>query len=199
MTLRNIASAIKPITGSRSWEEFVALGLQAREHGDESRWELGDLANELDQKYGEGAIESWGKEIGLRRSTAYEYKKVAGFYPQPDRNHFIEANPMVTYSHFRMATRLGDINHAWTFLADCSSDGWTVEQAERELVGQPGQRGWRMKTIYKGLAKVDWDDYTSRFYVAPDNVDVLRNLTVGDQVEIVIKMKEEVKREVIEP
>lgn len=184
---------IQLITGSRSWEEYVELGRTAREHGDASRWELGDLANEIEAKYGAGSIESWGKEIGLRRSTAYEYMRVAAFYPNPDRDHFMATNPMVTYSHFRMATKLGELAYAWPFLADCSSDGWTIEQAERELAGEPGQRGFVMHTVYKGAGVVAWDDYSSRFYVT---YAAMKNLEVGQEVEITVKIKEEVKAKV---
>lgn len=180
---------------SHSWEEYVELGRAAREHGDASRWELGDLANEIDAKYGEGAIEAWGKEIMLRRSTAYEYKRVAAFFPHPERQYFIAQNPMVTYSHFRMATKLGDLNYAYPFLGDCSSGGWTVEQAERELVGQPGQKGWRYKTVYKGLARFESsDDDIAKVWISIDAPELMV-LTPDSELEVTVKVKEVVKAE----
>lgn len=65
---------------TRTWDELVEAG--KRLAGSNPQWELGDLAGEVDTRYGEADLEKYAKEIGVKHKTLLTYRTVARAFPE---------------------------------------------------------------------------------------------------------------------
>lgn len=108
-------------------EEYGERGRRLREVVDQAQWALGDLALEVISAYGLSAVDEWAKDVGIGRSTAYEYKAMCVFYEQSARADYLDM-PMLTYSHFRVAKRLNSVVLAYELLDIASRDGMSVDE-----------------------------------------------------------------------
>ena len=66
------------------YDELIATGIAAREKGDDVKWELGDLANEVAELYSREAgrsLQSYASAIGVGYTDLSKYRTAAGAYP----------------------------------------------------------------------------------------------------------------------
>jgi hypothetical protein len=121
-------------------EQIYELGRQAAQHMDTGRWTIGDLAIAIKTHYGDDDISAFAREINVRSKRVYEYRQVASFYDIPRRAEFLEANPMITYTHFRTAMRRTEIEKAYQFLDRCSLRGWSSDKADYVMMRLVGRK-----------------------------------------------------------
>lgn len=115
-----------------SLEEYGERGRRLREVLDGAQWALGDLALEVISTYGLGAVDEWAKDVGIGRSTAYEYKGLCAFYELSARADYLDM-PTLTYSHFRVAKRLNSKVLAYQLLDLAALNGWSVDETEYHM------------------------------------------------------------------
>lgn len=114
------------------WESLTNAGTQARKFMDDSKFFLGDLAGLVTGNHGENALGKYATDIEVNVATLRGYERVSGFYPSSAR-----AYNSLSWSHYRLAIRAGD--KALAFLAECDKNGWSVSEANRELVRREGK------------------------------------------------------------
>lgn len=122
-----------------TYEALCDYAREYSEHLDNLRWTLGDIANTVMSRYSEKTIEDFARDIGQRKSTIYQYAKVASFYPPSLRRRLTEDMPNLNYSHLRDGLRLGDIEKAVTWLNEVSREGWSADKASYELTERLGK------------------------------------------------------------
>lgn len=137
---------------------FEQLCDEAREAADDmdaGRWTIGRLAAEVETKYKAHNIADMAREIGIEKARIWEYERVHKFYEKLADANYRGANPMLRYSHFRMAMRLKEATAAMAFLDECSTDGLTIEQAGIKLTERLGKPTPARKVIEFECA---WDE-----------------------------------------
>lgn len=139
---------------------------------DSRRWLIGDTASVIKTRYSEHTIEDFAREIGINKSTAYQYCKVAEFYEPSLRRRLLEDMPNITYTYLRDAMRLEDVDLAVEWLERCSTEGWSVDQAAHQLAEKLGGNKSNMGT--KG--------------------DIVRRYKQEDGFYIVVRFEREPKR-----
>jgi hypothetical protein len=77
------------------WEEAVIEGIQARQQGDGTNWRIGDLALQMETRYGEHTLETYAEAIGVEYSTLRVYKAVSAAY------EFVTRVTNVPWAHYR--------------------------------------------------------------------------------------------------
>lgn len=125
--------------GETSWDALTEAGKLAQRNMDVGRWIIGDLAVMVKTRYREDRLGSFAKEIQVDVARVREYRRVCAFWEMSHRQHFFD-DERITYSHFREAMRLKDIEHARAFLDACAENEWTVEAARvalNEHLGKP--------------------------------------------------------------
>lgn len=124
-----------------TWDELCELGRKYRAQLDTFRWNLGDLAAYVTSRATDDAktLTEFCAEIDIKYKTLAQYRKVAEFYPVERRAEFIRDNPHLTYTHYRDAMRLEDLDRAYDFLEHAATELWTAAQSERELILQLGE------------------------------------------------------------
>jgi hypothetical protein len=110
-------------------EEYGERGRRLREVLDGAQWALGDIALDVISDYGASAVDEWAKDVGIGRSTAYEYKGLCVFYEKSARADYLDM-PTLTYSHFRVAKRLNSVTLAYELLDLAALNAWSVDQTE---------------------------------------------------------------------
>ena len=110
-------------------EELSEYGRILRESNDSNLWELGDCAGMVETRYGVDAIGTWAMEVNISKSRAKALRQTAGFYERDYRQSYSN----LSFSHFETAMRVEPIMSADEFLEMSSNNGWTVDQARREL------------------------------------------------------------------
>jgi len=118
---------------TRSYEELCDEGREAASQGDRNRFKIGDLACEVETRYGEHTIIDFAKAIGTAVKSVTTYRTVCRLYIFSRREIFLTDNPMLTYTHLRDAMVLGDVEEAYKFLETASADGLSVEAARIAL------------------------------------------------------------------
>lgn len=126
---------------SRSWEELCAIAREAVSATDEGRWIVGDVACELVTSYRHRTLKEFAAEIGLRQSTAYEYRDMAEFYEDSARRKIATEYPNLTYSHLRAARKLGSIEGALMILEEASRQEWSADALSQEIKFLRGEGG----------------------------------------------------------
>ena len=122
----NPPAIIETIPIKRSWEEYVSVGIEAREQKDNSQWELGDLACGIEKDYGNDTIGKFANEIGVNKSTLKNYVQISKSFRKVPRGTF----SILSYSHFREIAPLEDKEY---WLEQASDNDWSVEQLRIEI------------------------------------------------------------------
>lgn len=105
---------------------------------DVGRWIVGDRALLIEKQYGEHTLDDFARDIGLNKKTVYGYRTVSDFYPEILRRSILNAFPNLTYTYFKDAIRLKDLEVAIEWLEEVSANGWTADQASYELSDRVG-------------------------------------------------------------
>lgn len=120
-----------------SYDAICDYARERSEALDKLRWRLGDCANLVSKRWREKTIEDFARDIGQHKKTIYGYARVSRFYPQNLRRRLFEYKN-INYSHMRDAMRLGDKRVAVQWLIKVSNEGWTADEASRELTKKIG-------------------------------------------------------------
>lgn len=119
------------------WQSLVTAGLDLVQAQDRNRWALGDLAAVCETRYGQKSIQKLATEIRMpKHKTLYDYHRVATFYPISARAEY----PLLSWSHYREAMRLENVEAALELLAE-ANDGdkpvaWLAREAQKRA-GKP--------------------------------------------------------------
>lgn len=144
-----------------TYESICDYARRYSESLDDLRWILGDCANTVTSRYGDKTVESFARDIGQRKSTIYQYAKVAAYYPNTLRRRILEQLPNINYSHMRDAMRCSDdFNDAWDWLKECSDNGWSADESSRRLTEQLGHD---TRESYQGVL-LDWKFKDGKYY-----------------------------------
>ena len=116
------------LTNLTNWEELVSAAMIAREDKDNSQWELGDIALQVSTVYGKDSLGKFASEIGVARSTLYQYRKVSKIFPS---NMRVER---LSHRHHCKATASID---PYTMLDRADKNNWTSEQLALMIKEEP--------------------------------------------------------------
>lgn len=127
-----------------SFEEICERGRIAREAGDNSKWELGQLANAvmLDARYGEHRMRDFALNCNVQHRSMQQYRQTFERFGDCELR-YAEG---LSWSHFRIATRFTADSAAYDFLNRAASNLWTVDQASIEAAALLG-KGKRMALV----------------------------------------------------
>ncbi|OGO52530.1 MAG: hypothetical protein A2148_08515 [Chloroflexi bacterium RBG_16_68_14] len=75
----------KKTNGSRTYEDLVLDGMEARQQADDANWRLGDLAAEVVGGYGEGKLQDFAEKIGVEYKTLRNYRRIAKLFSENAR------------------------------------------------------------------------------------------------------------------
>lgn len=115
------------------YQEICEQGRIAAQHMDKGRWIIGDLACLVETSYAGHDIDDFAREVNIGKASAKAYRTVCRFYEPARRVDYLADNPRITYTHMRHAMRLETPDAAYTFLDECSSEGYTTDQAAYHL------------------------------------------------------------------
>jgi hypothetical protein len=130
----------------KSWEEYVSIGMVAREEADGCQWKLGDLAKEIEKDYGQDSLGKYSYAIGVAKKTLMVYRTVATKFSLETREKYRK----LSFSHFKACTAL-ERPEAWLERAD--DDNWGVEKLSIEI-----------GKAYEGLTEPDLEDIPPKIY-----------------------------------
>lgn len=122
------SDTVQEIRARRSWEELISDGMESRATKDESQWKLGDLALEVETSYGDDALGKFSREVGVRKKTMYEYRRVAKAFPQSARRL-----AKLSFTHYQIAA---DTEQPEAWLERADDNDWSCEQLQREIKTQ---------------------------------------------------------------
>jgi hypothetical protein len=135
----NTLEALSPIhpDALEDWQSLCDAGSTAREQADHWRWYLGDLACRVVTLFPPRKVNlsvnhtlaEFAKDINVPKKSLYQYRQVAAFYPLSTRVEF----ETLTYTHYRDAMRLGTLDDAMAWLAQCSEQGYTTDESGYKL------------------------------------------------------------------
>ena len=136
-----------------SWEQAISIGMQLREAKDNSQWQLGDLAANVEKKYGTNALEKFANEIGINKKSLQQYRRVALAFPKDKRISFLSHR-----HHLILAAR----KDRFDWLEKAADNSWSVSQLQFEIKKSEGKAnieekpprvfkcpicgGWRIET-----------------------------------------------------
>lgn len=121
-----LTAEVRPVKEVKEWEDYISLGVEAREQKDNAEWLIGDLANQIVVDYGNDSIGKFSYAIGLVTKTVRNYKATAKHFPPLTRNKY----PKLSFSHFRAVQGLTQ-PEAWLIKAD--DESWSVEMLAGEI------------------------------------------------------------------
>lgn len=139
-----------PAKTKHSWEEYITLGMQARETKDSSQWKLGDLASEMITDYGEDTIGKFGYAIGVEKKTLLNYRTIASRFDPNIRSKYRK----LSFSHFATLVTT-DKPEAWLEKAD--DEDWSVETLRKQL-----------KEAYPSIDQPELNDEPPEVYRCPE-------------------------------
>lgn len=116
---------------AHSYARLVDEGIIARRAMDTGRWLIGEYARTLVTYYREKTIEEYARDISVSYKRVYEYGAMASFYPLEVRESLSELD--LTYTHYREARRLKDLDKAVEFLKAAALNLWTVDDMRQNL------------------------------------------------------------------
>jgi hypothetical protein len=114
-----------------AYATLVNDAITARQAMDTGRWLIGEYVRQLKTYYKQKTIEQFSDEVGIDPKRAYEYASMSSFYPLNDRAELSDLD--LTYSHYREARRLGDLDQAKAFLSEIALNHWTIQQTRERL------------------------------------------------------------------
>jgi hypothetical protein len=119
-----------------TWKDAVELAIDAAAQIDIGRYIIGDVSILVQAHYGENEIGRFADEINVDAKRVQEYRTVCKFFPPQIRSQFSELP--ISYSHFREAMRLKDLEEAIDFLHECALNLWRVRDARDEIKKRMG-------------------------------------------------------------
>lgn len=119
--------------GVLSYEDLCDHSRAQVTNMDSRRWDVGDDAVAMETKYGEATIESMARDVNMNKTTLASWKRVAGYYPENLRRRLLDDLENLSYSHFKDAIRLKDVEKSVPWLEKCSAEGWSPDQASHKL------------------------------------------------------------------
>lgn len=135
---------------TRSWEEIVSAGMNAREDVDNGNWTLGDLALEVTKEYGEDSIGKYSYAIGVIKKTLMGYRTVSKVFNPEVRARYRK----LSFSHFKTLASLPK-PEAWLEKAD--DNDWSVEMMTEKI-----------KDAYGAIKDVGPEDKPPKVYRCPE-------------------------------
>lgn len=159
------------------WEALADAGRDLADANDRNRWVLGDLALRVETRYGEDAIGQYASEIKVFERTLRTYRQVSAFYENGTRVQY----PALSWSHYRMAVRLKDVDAAMALLAEAQDNNWSsrdlTDALNLSLGKPPVRRALLIETFtYEG----------GLFTPTLDDPDTL--LIEGQRYEVTVKL-----------
>ena len=119
------------------WEDLAGAARTVAEAHDRNRWVLGDIGQKVVRRYGEQSLKQFAADVKkVRPSTMYDYTRTSGFYPEDTRDKF----PALSWSHYREAMRLKDLDDALAVLTSAQDADMTVDALKavvNEQLDQP--------------------------------------------------------------
>lgn len=118
------------------WQSLVETALECVTGMDVQRWQLGDIAAVAETRHGFDSIKALATEIRMpRHKTLYEYHRVSKFYDESTRVDY----PLLSWSHFREATRLETLEAARALLDKAHDLDWPVAKLAHEIKALLGE------------------------------------------------------------
>jgi hypothetical protein len=111
-------------TAPSAWEEFVSIGLDAREQKDVAQRVLGELAHKVEKQYGYDSMGKYAYEIGINKLTLYRYRDV--FRGYIGKTWY----PQLSYTHHLIALGSADPD---AILQKAMADNWSSERLALEV------------------------------------------------------------------
>lgn len=146
----------KGVDGDDIWQDVISLGITIADADDDNHFKLGRLAASVGKKYGEDRIGIFADAIRKSKKPLQEWRQVWVFWGMEMITQF-RAFPMVRYSHFRCAMRVGqkldDPNAAYRFMMDAVENEWSVGKTEVEAAQRMGKTVGPIK-LSEGTAEV---------------------------------------------
>lgn len=119
--------------GLLSYEEICDHSRQHITDIDTRRWDVGDDACAMETKYGEATLLGMARDVNMNKTTLASWKRVADYYPEILRRRLLDNLENLSYSHYKDAIRLKDIQKSVAWLEKCSAEGWSPDQASHKL------------------------------------------------------------------
>lgn len=119
--------------GMLSYEELCDHSRAHVSDMDTRRWDVGDDACAMETKYGEATLASMARDVNMNKTTLASWKRVADYYPEIIRRRLLDNLENLSYSHYKDALRLKDIQKSVAWLEKCSEEGWSPDQASHKL------------------------------------------------------------------
>src|SRR3990167_2801593 len=123
---------MEEVKEKRNWEEYLILGLEAREQRDNSSWTLGDLSGEISTEYGEDTIGKFAYGIGVDRKTLMNYRTTAATFSPEMREKYRR----LSFSHFACLTATAKPE---AYLEKADNENMSVESL-RNLIKEDYQK-----------------------------------------------------------
>lgn len=131
------------------WESIVSAGIEAQSRMDGGRWVIGDLALLVQKEYGQGSVEQFARDIKVELPSVRNYRTVSAFWSRENslRSEILTTMPNLSWSHFRTAMQLKDMEAATDFLHEAAANDWSVEACRLELKRRAGKPEPPMKLL----------------------------------------------------
>lgn len=113
----------------RSFDEIISDAIEVRKMGDQSRWDLGDLAAEVEKSYGKDAVGEFSLKIGEKKTKVYQYRWVSSRFPDKDirESH-------LSWSHYREAASIDDQDERYKAIRRAVAGDFTVEEVKMDRI-----------------------------------------------------------------
>jgi hypothetical protein len=118
---RPIYEQVESVKQQGSWEELVSQGLELRASTDQSQWNLGDLALQIEKSYGVDSLSKFAIEININKNSLQQYRRVSKAYPSETRS------PILSHRHHLILAGRDD---RFEMLKKCELENITTSQLE---------------------------------------------------------------------
>lgn len=118
-----------------NYEEYVAIGIEARQTKDISQWKLGQLAFELTDgyshkdMYGKKILQDYARDIGCHKKTLERYRRVYKTYFQ-DLDPKLTKDLHLSFTHYERASRTND---PAKWVLEANDNNWSIEQLDYSI------------------------------------------------------------------
>ena len=89
-----------------SWDRYVKQFREADREQQDSLWTKGDIALEVDTKYGEGSLERFAEDVGVSANRLWELRNTSRIFEKHERSSNL------SFQHHVIASRTDD-PHGW--------------------------------------------------------------------------------------
>lgn len=108
------------------YEEKIEQYKKAMNSEDDARWKKGDLALDVEVKYGQRKLQQFSKDVGEEYNTLRIYRKVSGEFKKDMRTTFSD----LTWTHFFIA---GMTDNPSEWLSSAKKEGLTTRQLKEKI------------------------------------------------------------------